>query len=139
MRDSTAGPSPLAAHLPRPLTSGGMKTTARHPAFRRITAALLLAALPTLASAQSASMPGASMSFSKSDMILGTTSAMDRLLARQDAPIAPRAAFIPTTFTAGPATQLLVAAIANTLVPAIVSTPISADRPDVFKSVALPI
>jgi len=108
-----------------------MDQAASRPAFRRIAAALALAALPTIASAQTASMPGATISLSKSEAILGTTSALDRLLAQQGAPTAARAAFVPATFSPPPGAELVV--------PAIVREPVSADRPDVFNSVALPI
>lgn len=100
-------------------------------AFRRVAAALALAVLPTLASAQSASITAASMSFSKSEAILGTTSALDRLLAQQGASASAAEAFVPATFAPAP-TGALVA-------PAVVREPISADRPDVFNSIALPV
>ena len=105
-----------------------MDKAAPRPAFSRLAAALAMAALPSVASAQTASVPVSSFSASKSEAILGTTSALDRLLAQQGA----RA---PATFvraTAGlPNTSLLT--------PAIVREPLSADRPDVFNSIALPV
>ncbi|MEO6247252.1 MAG: transglutaminase-like cysteine peptidase [Sphingomicrobium sp.] len=108
-----------------------MDQAALRPAFRRLSAALALAALPALASAQTASMSAASFGISKSQAILGTTGALDRLLAQQGAAVPS-----PTSFVAN---SLSPASAADILVPAVVSGPVSADRPDVFNSVALPI
>jgi len=108
-----------------------MDTAAPRPAFRRLAAALALVAFPTLASAQTATMPASSFSMSKSQAILGTTSALDRLLAQQGATPPTRTTFVRATFGAAPTAELLV--------PAIVRGPVSADRPDVFNSVALAV
>lgn len=101
------------------------------PAFRRIAAALALAALPTLASAQTATMPATSLGISKSQAILGSSSALDRLLAQQGAAAPVQAPVVPASFSPTPSASLLV--------PAIMRGALSADRPDVFNSVALPI
>ena len=101
------------------------------PAFRRIAGALALAALPTLASAQTATMPATSFSISKSQAILGSSSALDRLLAQQGAATLVQKPLVSASYSHTPSADLLV--------PTIMRGPVSVDRPDVFNSVALPI
>ena len=116
-----------------------MVHAAFRPALDRLVLGLALLGAPTLASAQSASLPGAMLSSDQTVAILGTASALDRLLAQQGAPATPTRPFVMASYA-----RPIVAAptfdhSAVRLVPAIIRGPISADRPDVFNSVALPI
>ena len=112
-----------------------MEHAVLRPTLRGLLTAAALVILPTLAGAQTVSMSASSASFAKSDAILGTGSALDRLLVQQGARPAPRepAAFM-TSFASAAARPS-----ADLLVPAIARGPVSADRPDVFNSVALAI
>ena len=113
-----------------------MEQTSLRSALRALTAGLALAAAPTVANAQDAAMQAASFSVSKSAAILGTMSALDRMLAQQGATPAAPTLFHTATVAAsdGPA--------ATRMIPAVLRGPAVAtarDRPDVFNSVALPI
>lgn len=113
-----------------------MVHAAYRPAFDRLVLGLALLVAPTLASAQSASLPGAMLTSEKSIAILGTASALDRLLAQQGAPAQP----VATPTIARPdvvAPPLYQSADRPAF--AIARGPIASDRPDVFNSVALPI
>ncbi len=115
-----------------------MENLAARRAGRHFFAGIALAALPTLAAAQSTSLPSSMMAISKSQAILGTTSALDRLLAQQGAPVSVSATPLTTLFSAA-SLAMSYTPVADLVVPAIVRRPVASDRPDVFDSVALPI
>ena len=113
-----------------------MEKTPLRSVLRALTAGLMLAAAPTVASAQDAALQAANLSVNKSAAILGSMSALDRLLAQQGATPAAPTLFHTATVAAsdGPAATLMI--------PAVIRGPATAtasDRPDVFNSVALPI
>ena len=60
-----------------------MEKTPLRSVLRALTAGLMLAAAPTVASAQDAALQAANLSVNKSAAILGSMSALDRLLAQQ--------------------------------------------------------
>lgn len=105
-----------------------MEKTSLRSALRALCVGIVLAATPSLASAQSATLSSATLPTSRSDAILGSASALDRLLAQQGAAVATSS--FSYTATVAPA------ALAQ---PAIMRGPVAADRPDVFDSIALPI
>ena len=113
-----------------------MEKTSLRSALRTLTAGLALAAAPTVANAQDAAMQAASFSVGKSAAILGSMSALDRLLAQQGATPAAPTLFHTATVAASdsPAATLMIPAVIRGTAAAIAS-----DRPDVFNSVALPI
>jgi predicted transglutaminase-like cysteine proteinase len=115
-----------------------MEHVAVRRAGRQLLVGLALAAMPALAAAQSTALPASVMTISKSQAILGTTSALDRLLAQQGAPVSVSAAAVTTLFSAASLATFSIPA-ADFVVPAISRGPVASDRPDVFDSVALTI
>ena len=113
-----------------------MEKTSLRSALRALTAVLALAAAPTIANAQDTARQATSFSVSKSAAILGSMSALDRLLAQQGAtPAAPTLFHIATVAASdGPGATLMIPTVLRGPAAAIAS-----DRPDVFNSVALPI
>jgi predicted transglutaminase-like cysteine proteinase len=113
-----------------------MEKASLRSARRALAAGLALAAAPTVANAQDAGMQAASFSVSKSAAILGSMSALDRLLAQQGATPAAPTLFHTATVAASDGSA------ASLIVPAVIrgqAAAISSDRPDVFNSVAMPI
>ncbi len=115
-----------------------MEILVAHRVCRRLLAGFALVALPAIASAQSATSSSSLMTISKSQAILGTTSALDRLLAQQGAPVSVSAAPVTNLFSTASLADIN-APVADLAVRAIVRGPVAIDRPDVFDSVALPI
>ncbi|MEG3155932.1 transglutaminase-like cysteine peptidase [Sphingomonas sp. RB1R13] len=113
-----------------------MEKTSLRSALRALTAGLALAAAPTVANAQDAVMQAASFSVSKGAAILGSMSALDRLLAQQGATPAAPTLFHTATVAASDVSA------PSLIIPAVIrgqAAAISSDRPDVFNSVAMPI
>jgi predicted transglutaminase-like cysteine proteinase len=115
-----------------------MENLAARRTGRHFLAGFALVALPTIAAAQSTTLPTSVMTISKSQAILGTTSALDRLLAQQGAPVSVSAAPVTTLFSAASLATYSIPA-ADLVMPAITHGPIASDRPDFFDSVALAI
>ena len=120
-----------------------METTSLRSALRVLTAGLALACTPSFAQVQGSALTGSVMAISKSEAILGTASALDRLLAQQGArPAIPASvttrSLTPSLFDAATLTAASAPA-SNLVVSAVFRGPVAADRPDVFDSVALAI